>query len=249
MSRLVVLCPYLTHIEPACERGLRELERRGHEVRRYPSTAAIDRTRCDAATAALGEGFDELMWIDSDISFEADDVDRLRGHQLPIAAGLYPKKGVRDFAAHLEPGTTELKVGVGGGLAQVRYVGAGFLHTRRGVYDDIQRTFGLPVCNSRFGLPSVPYFLPMVVPDDGAADGRVWYLGEDYAFCERARVAGHRIVVDTTIRLGHVGKYTYSWEDAGTAVPRVTAATFRIGETAATEPAPGSSGPERPDPA
>src|SRR5690348_1612382 len=91
--RAVVLVPYLTHIEPACERGLRELERRGLEVRRFPSTAAVDRTRCEMATAALGDAFDELIWIDSDIVFEPDDVDRLRGHGLPIVGGLYAKKG------------------------------------------------------------------------------------------------------------------------------------------------------------
>lgn len=230
MSRCVVLCPYLTHIEPACERGLRELEKRGLDVRRFPSSAAVDRARCDVATAALGEGFDELMWIDSDISFDADDVARLRGHDLPVVAGIYPKKGVQDFAVHLEPGTEELKVGDGGGLYDVRYVGAGFLLTQRVVYDDVQRTFSLPVCNARFGLPSVPYFLPMVVVDEQAAGGSgYWYLGEDYAFCERARLAGHKIVIDTTIRLGHVGKYTYSWEDAGVAVTRVTGATFKFG--------------------
>jgi hypothetical protein len=237
--RCVVLCPYLTHIEPSCERGLRDLERAGFEVRRYPSSAAIDRSRCDVATTVLGEGFDELMWIDSDISFEAGDVARLREHGLPVVAGIYPKKGVQDFALHLEPGTTELKVGEGGGLADVRYVGAGFLLVRRGVFDDIQRTFGLPVCNARFGVPSVPYFLPMVVRDEYAAGGNgYWYLGEDYAFCERARQAGHRIVVDTTIRLGHVGKYTYSWEDAGQAVTRVTGATFSFGG--------GGGGPAKP---
>jgi hypothetical protein len=229
MRKAVVLVPYLTHIEPACERGLRDLERKGYEVRRYPSSAAIDRSRCDVATAALGEGHDELIWIDSDISFAADDVDRLRGHDLPIVAGIYPKKGVQDFAVYLEPGTAELKVGEGGGLHDVRHVGAGFLCTQRVVYDDIQRTFNLPVCNTRFGLPSVPYFLPMVVRDEEAPGGGYWYLGEDYAFCERARIAGHRITVDTTIRLGHVGKYTYAWEDAGQAIQRVTGATFRFG--------------------
>jgi len=222
--RTVVLVPYLTHVEPGCERGLRELERRGHEVRRYPSTAAVDRTRCEAATAALRDGFDDLIWIDSDIRFDADDVTRLLAYELPIVAGVYAKKGIQDLAVHLEPGTEELKVGEGGGLYDVRYVGAGFLCTQRMVYEDIQRTFSLPVCNTRFGAPSVPYFLPMVIADDG----HYWYLGEDYAFCERARQAGHKIVVDTTIRLGHIGSYTYGWEDAGQAIPRVTGAVFRF---------------------
>ncbi len=228
MSRCVVLVPYLTHIEPACEHGLRALEKAGLEVLRYPSGAAIDRSRCDAATAALREGVDEILWIDSDISFEAADVERLRGHDHSVVAGLYPKKGVRDFAAHLLPGTEELRVGEGGGLTEVRCVGAGFLLTRRRVYEDIQRFFSLPVCNSRFGQPTVPYFLPMVVADEGGEPGSYWYMGEDYAFCERARQAGHKVWADTTIRLGHVGKYTYGWEDAGDGVTRVTGATFRF---------------------
>lgn len=223
---LVTLVPYLTHVEPACERGLRELERRGVEVRRYPATAAIDRTRCEAATAALRDGFDELMWIDSDIAFEPDDVDRLRHHGVPIAAGAYAKKAARALALYPEPGTKQLQMGEGGGLVKVRYVGAGFLLVRKAAFDAVEQHFGLPTCNAQFGAPLVPYFLPMAV----ASDGGYWYLGEDYAFCERARQAGIATMVDTTIRLGHVGSYVYGWEDAGQKVPRVTGARFDFEE-------------------
>ena len=231
-ARTVVLVPYLTHIEPACERGLREAEAAGFEVRRFPASAAIDRSRGDLAHAALVDGADALVWIDSDVAFTVAELTALCAHRLPVVAGLYPKKGVRDFAVHLEPGTAELGVGESGGLYDVRYVGAGFLYTERVVFDDVRRHFGLPVCNTRFGAPTVPYFLPMVVADPDGGAGAYWYLGEDYAFCERARQAGHKIVVDTTLRLGHVGKYTYGWEDAGQAIPRVTGATFRYGEHA-----------------
>jgi len=223
-SRCVVLVPYLTHIEEGCERGLRELERRGVVVRRYPSTAAVDRTRCEAVTGALRDGFDEVMWIDSDIVFEPDDVSRLRGHGQPITAGVYARKGRRGLAVQLAASTPDLRMGEGGGLHEVRYIGAGFLHTRREVYTDIERTFSLPTCNTAFGAPTVPYFLPMVISDPVAG---YWYLGEDFAFCERARQAGHTIFADTAIRLGHIGSYSYGWEDAGQAIPRVTSATFR----------------------
>lgn len=228
--RCLVLVPYLTHVEPACERGLRELERRGLEVRRYPSSAAVDRTRCEMATAALLEGYEELMWIDSDIVFEADDVMRLRAHDVPIVAGVYAKKGAGGLAVHLERDARELRVGEGGGLTRVRYVGAGFLLTRRAVYGDVAQTFSLPVCNARFGGPVVPYFLPMVIADQDTAGGH-WYLGEDYAFCERARQAGHKIMVDSAIRLGHVGAYVYGWEDAAQAIPRVASTVFAVTKT------------------
>jgi len=223
--RCIVLVPYTTHIEPSCERGLRELERSGLEVRRYPATAAVDRTRSEAATAALRDGFDELMWIDADISFQPADVDRLRSHDLPIVAGVYAKKGQQGLAMHPLPETREIHLGDGGGLLPVRYIGAGFVLTQRRVYEDVQRTFSLPATNVQFGVPAVPYFLPMVIADDAVAGG-YWYLSEDYAFCERARQAGHSVVADTTIRLGHVGRYIYGWEDAGQAIPRVTGVKF-----------------------
>jgi len=232
--RAVVLVPYLTHIEPACERGLRELERRGIEIRRHAATAAIDRTRSELATAALDDGFDELIWIDSDIAFEADDLQKLRGHDLALAGGIYPKKGPKAFAAYFEPGTEVLQLGTNGGPCPVRYLGLGFLCTQRRVYADVQQRFALPRCEARFGAPAVPYFLPMVI-EDSAPPGGYWYLGEDYAFCERARQAGHPLIVDTTIRLGHVGGYQYSWEDAVQQQPRVAGLTLHLsGSTAAT---------------
>jgi len=224
-DHVAVLVPYLTHIEPDCERGLRQLEDAGYRVRRFSATAAIDRSRSDLAHGAIVDGAERLMWIDSDVSFDLASVDQLVLHDLPLVGGIYAKKGVRGMAVYLEDDTRELAMGTEGALHDVRYLGAGFLCVHRVVYEDIRRAFSLPVCNTRFGLPTVPYYLPMVMAEPG---GTYWYLGEDYAFCERARQAGHKVVADTTIRLGHVGKYVYGWEDAGTAVTRVTTATFRF---------------------
>src|SRR4051812_2667443 len=128
--RAIAIVPYATHVEPACDRGLRALEAAGIEVRRIRS-GAIDRARCDAAHAALADGADTIVWIDSDIVFEADAALRLLAHDLPIVGGVYAKKGVRDLALHALPGTTELVLGAEGYLVDVRYVGLGFLATQR----------------------------------------------------------------------------------------------------------------------
>src|SRR5262249_13587361 len=144
-----------------------------------------------------------------------------------IVGGLYAKKGVPAFAAYFEPGTTTLQLGAGGGPCRVRYLGLGFLCTRRHVYDDVQRTFSLPFCNTRVGAGVGPCLLPMVIEDD-ALPGGYWYLGEDYAFCERARQAGHEVMVDTSIRLGHIGAYHYGWEDAVQQVQRVAGVTLHL---------------------
>jgi hypothetical protein len=93
----------------------------------------------------------------------------------------------------------------------ILFAPGGFLLVRRGVYLSIQRESDLPVCNERFGRPTVPYFQPMVRPTDEGP----WYLAEDFAFRERARRSGFKVWADTRVGLWHVGTYRYGWEDAG----------------------------------
>jgi hypothetical protein len=224
LKKCVILVPVATHIEPDCERSLVELELRGYAVRRVFGFAAIDQARSQMASDALADGFDELMWIDSDIGFDPDAVARLRGHGLPIACGIYPKKGQRALACNLLPGTDCVTFGQDGGLVEIAYAATGFLLTRRSVYEDVARASGLPPCNQRFGRAMTPYFLPMLIEDGGGH----WYLGEDFSFSERARRAGHRIYADTTIRLFHIGRYGYTWEDAGAADPRYARFDFHV---------------------
>jgi hypothetical protein len=215
-DRCVVLVPVGSHVEPECEVGLRRLEAEGYSVRRVQGYAAIDQARSQMASDALADGFDELLWIDSDIVFDVADVARLRDSDVPIVCGIYPKKNARALSCHLLPDTRTVHFGKRGGLIEIRYAATGFLLTRREVYDEIGRQEELPVCNQRFSAPVVPFFLPMLLPDESGT----WYLGEDFAFCERARRSGFSILADTRIRLGHVGAYRYCWEDAGSTPER-----------------------------
>ena len=232
-SRCVVLVPVGGSIDPGCEDGLRELERLGHPVRRVRGYAAVDAARCQMATDALADGFDELMWIDADVAFDPADVGKLRGHGLPFTCGLYPKKGPREFAAAFVPGTAVVRFGRRGGLTDVLYCGFGFTHTRREVYDAVRTRLGLDECNLGFRKPLVPYFAPLVAAD---ARGDAWYLNEDYAFCERARQCGFGVRADTTVRLWHVGPYRYGWEDAGRDVERYADYTFQLPADTAANP-------------
>jgi hypothetical protein len=241
----VVLVPVGNYMEPDCEAGLAKLESRGYSVRRVYGYANIDQGRSQMASDALADGFHELMWIDSDVAFDPDDVDRMRSHGRPIVCGIYPKKGQRALACNLLPDTPRVTFGAGGGLLEIEYAATGFLLTRKEVYADVARACELPACNTRFGRPLTPYFLPMIIQDrhpsssaskaGDTADERPteptghWYLGDDYAFCERCRRAGHRIYADTTIRLFHVGRYRYSWEDAGTSLSRYDRFDFHVG--------------------
>jgi hypothetical protein len=171
-EKCVILVPANYGIEPECERGLVQLERRGYPVWRIRGFAAIDQCRNQVATDALARGFEELFWIDADIEFHPDSVDRLRAHNLPLLAGIYPKKSARALASRLFSTTKEVVFGAAGGLIEILYAATGFLHTRREVYEAIRRHWNLPVCNAKSGKPTVPYFMPMVVVESDEAFSR-----------------------------------------------------------------------------
>jgi hypothetical protein len=220
----VILVPVATTIEPECERSLAQLEARGYVVRRVFGNAAIDQARSQMASDALADGFDEIMWIDADIGFDPDAIETLRAHGLPVVCGIYAKKGQRALSCNILPTTTKVTFGVNGGLLEIAHAATGFLLTRRSVYEDIARQCELPRCNEHFGRPVIPYFLPMVIPHEGGH----WYLGEDFAFSERARRSGYRVMADTTIRLSHIGRFGYCIEDAGADRPRYAQYDFHL---------------------
>jgi hypothetical protein len=134
------------------------------------------------------------------------------------------QKGRRAMATHILPGTTSMVFGEGGGLYEVMLAGTGFLHVRREVYMKVLEHHYLPMCNERFGSPTIPFFHPLL----HAIDDGTWYLAEDYSFAQRARTAGFRIFADTTIRLWHYGNYPYGWEDAGRDVERFDTFTLNF---------------------
>lgn len=224
--RCVILVPFSGQIHPQGERSLQDLERRGYAVQRVGGYAAIDQGRSQMATDALRAGFAETMWIDADIGFSPDAVERLRSHNMPMVCGIYPQKGRREIACHVLQGTPKIVFGQGGGLVELQYAATGFLHVRREVYERMQQYLELPICNERFGRPTIPFFQPMVHPWN---DGH-WYLAEDYAFCERARQCGFRPMADTTIRLWHFGSCAYGWEDAGIERQRYASFTLRLSD-------------------
>ena len=145
-SRCVILVPASRHIEPHCEYSLRQLEAQSYTVRRLYGFAAIDVARNRLASESIADGFEELMWIDSDIAFEPQSVQCLRSHGLPIVCGLYPKKLEREWSSQFLPGQKSITLGEGGGLIEVLYAAAGFLLVRRQVFLEVQRQQQLPTC-------------------------------------------------------------------------------------------------------
>jgi hypothetical protein len=227
----VILVPADGEIVPACEQALQTLERRGYPVRRIRAHSDLDRSTI--AQDALAAGFDELMWINADIAFDPDAIEKLRRHNLPLVCGIYPRVRSREVVCAFLLGTDKVQFGQSGGLLEILYAAGGFVLTRRIVFEEIQRA-------QPIDAPTVPWFMPLAVPD--GANG-AWDLTPDFAFCERARRCQFRIMADTSIRLWCIGSYAFGWEDAGSDKERFDNYTFHL---PATSPSTVSRSPASP---
>lgn len=213
-------------IERATQECLNGLRRLGYPIVSAYGSSNVELVRSQIASWHLDKGYEEIFWIDSDIVFNTKDFEKIREYDLPIACGIYPKKSTKpDFNTGLIDGTTQITFGEGGGLLEVAWCGTGFLYTKRCVYNDIKEKLNMPTCIAGEGEPFTPYFISQTKP---IGEGIHTYLADDRAFSFRARQCGYKIFADTTIRLKHIGKYEYSWEDFSGDRQRFSSMTFSI---------------------
>jgi hypothetical protein len=214
MKKIVVLVPFSSHIEHATDCSLRELEKKGVAVWRMPGFSAIDQGRCVMAQLALDAGFDLLFWIDSDVNFKVEDFFNLIESGKEFVTGAYSVKGWPSLTTVFCE--NDILFGVGGCLHEANYSATGFMCTHKSVYEKIAQKFKLKKVQIWGGQYEVlPYFFPLLF-DNG---NKIEYLGEDFAFCHRARQSEIKIWCDTRIKLEHIGKHGYSFEFLQNGIP------------------------------
>ena len=139
----------------------------------------------------------KLLFIDSDIRFSSDDIERLVQWDLPIVAGMYPlsaKKLRWSFNGQALASTTVP------GLWEVIEVCTGMLCIDYSVIEDLILRGAAP----KFAIEDWEYrgevgyeFFFM-----GVKDGRRY--SEDFWFSRIAREAGYTLYVDPTIQVDHI---------------------------------------------
>lgn len=183
-------------------------------VRLVDGDALISRSRSRAASHFLKTTKDELiMFIDDDIVISPFDATKLMHEayqlKLPIVGAAYVTKSKEapGFAVRpLEDG--KMNFGTSGQLYKMRSISTGCMVIRREVLDKFINEKIAPFC--RHGNTGYhPFFQHEKMVIDG-----VWEdMSEDWYFCEKARKLGFDIWCDTTIKLGHIGPYVYTWDD------------------------------------
>lgn len=188
----------------------------------------ITRARNELARLFLEKGFDYLMFIDADISFDGQAVATLMAADRDITCGIYPKKEIdwKQIAKAAKAGKENLQDYGGAfvmnmegqkqesdedGVIEVRHGGTGFMLIKRRVFEELAphvptyrtSTAKDPETNEYY-KPLTHEFFATSIDSTGAL------LSEDYHFCDLWRKHGGKIYANPFIKLEHVGTYIYT---------------------------------------
>tara|TARA_E500000318_G_C3561576_1_gene213692 strand:- start:226 stop:1125 length:900 start_codon:yes stop_codon:yes gene_type:complete len=218
----LILVPTGLGVDHKTDEQLRKLESFGYQVWRQPGYSAIDQCRNKMIYNFLTHTqFKNILWIDGDIIFTLEDVQKLEQSEFDIVGGTYPFKGHPQLT-FVPIDDEQITFGESGHrFIEVEALATGFLFiTRKSIIDIIDK-LGIPLCNTSFDNPSYPLFTPDVISGDT-------YVGEDFGFCAKAKKCGYKLYLDTTIHLKHVGRYEYSWSDVVYKIPEKTELNYNI---------------------
>lgn len=177
-----------------------ELDRQGleHDFNIAENESLVTRARNEMTASFLATDHSHMMWIDADIDFQPKDVAALWNMQENIAVAAYPMKlwdGSRLFAAWKD-GALVSDLDQFDGPTEVDLAGTGFMLIRREVIETLRLT--APSYQGMTGRVPALYMTP--VHNDG-------FESEDFHFCRIAREAGFKIMMEPSVRLGHIKQF------------------------------------------
>jgi len=151
-------------------------------------------SRDTIAKFAVEKGYDYVLFVDSDMVFDSEDVKRLVAHDADIVSGRYVKRRGEDenviykrviprrrFPYRAPQLITDNSIT---GYAPVSACGFGFCLIKTSVIKDMAKRYK-----------------SLFEPFKG--------VGEDIAFCLRAKKCGYQIFTDFDVKLGHIGEVVY----------------------------------------
>lgn len=170
------------------------LEDLGHEcaVEFVSGCSLISHARNDLCRSFLASGFDKLVFVDADVSWEPGALMRLAHHTKDVCGGAYPYKAEIEAYPVAWLGRREREAG----LIEVEALPGGFLAISRPALEAVMNRY--PDRWYRFGPNSVFAFF-----DAPFQNGRLY--GEDNAFCALWRTVGGAVWLDPDLTLTHTG--------------------------------------------
>lgn len=146
------------------------------------------------ASYAVNNGYDYVLYADSDMVFSADDLKKLLAHNTDIVSGYYVSRTGEE-----EP-VIYSKI-----ITRRRFP----LRMPKLIRDYGITGYGrVAACGFGFCLIKTSVLKTMYKRYKSLFEPK-WGVGEDIAFCIRARRSGFKVFCDRDVKLGHVGQKIY----------------------------------------
>lgn len=224
-KRTIVLATYgktREHLHGDCMEALRY--QLGMLVMDTRANMHIDVARSLLACSALAHGADVVVFIDHDILFDPMDVEPLaeeaRKCRGIVGAAYAQRRMGAGIVGGIDPSVEEVVFGEGGKLyPAVGVIGMGFTAIHRAAFELLDALPEYAEVNSSDGTMR-PYFRTLIVNG--------YWLHEDASFCHAVRTAGGATLVDTRIRLKHLGDHPFDVQDAKARPPEEPTVRVRI---------------------
>ena len=168
------------------------------------SCSLVYESRHTLALKAINEGFDRVLWLDSDMSFDPDLLERLSAdldQGLDFVCGLYfTRKNPVQPCVYEVCSQRKKKSG------ELIPVSESFREIPDGLFEIEGCGFGAAMMTTDLirSAGHLPFF-----PTDG--------FGEDLSFCRKVREAGKKLYCDSRIKVNHIGTSIISeatWNEA-----------------------------------
>lgn len=146
------------------------------------------------ASFAVNNGFDYVLYADSDMVFSSDDLKKLLAHDDDIVSGYYVSRDGN------EKPVIYSKI-----ITRRRFP----FRSPSLIRDDSVSGYGpVAACGFGFCLIKTSAIKNMLKRYKSLFEPK-WGVGEDIAFCIRARKCGYQVYCDRDVKLGHVGQKVY----------------------------------------
>lgn len=201
-------------------------------VKTHGNESLIPRGRNLYVAMTLGfTNITHLLYIDADITFQAESVVRMIQEDRDVTVAFYPKKGINftkirdiavknpdmdstkleniahDYVLNIEGGNIPIQRG----FMKCKYAGTGFMMIKREVIEKMIEAYP----ETKYNNDIQGYDLPELRDNFYALFDCIIhpinkrYLSEDYLFCERWTNIGGEIWGDITAQLTHTGSYDF----------------------------------------
>jgi len=175
------------------------------QISNVSGCSVVSRVRNIIANEFLESQAEHLLMIDSDMTFNADDIFRILAwsQTKPIVAAVgVARKKEKVYFSSLDQDEDNNIIMDRMGLVKVKRVGTGFIMIQRKVFEVMRDAHPeWKYMDQNTGKVLQSFFDFKSTPDG--------YVGEDYVFCDRAHEHGFTAWVDPTIKLGHMGVMEY----------------------------------------